>query len=141
MPDSDLLTVEQAHQLLKQFDCLQSEPKLADTYDQRDRLQQALLQMASQSDHHMLGICADTFAQGYQTLQAYAQALGHSLDADIQPIEGAVYFKFNPKLGSCYVAPYSGEHRGVLIACQSTADTGINEMYGHLPLDLFEALV
>ncbi|HEY9658957.1 MAG TPA: DUF1824 family protein [Allocoleopsis sp.] len=46
--------------------------------------------------------------------------------------------KFNPNASSCYADSYTGEHRGVLVSCQS-ADDGINEMYGHLPLDLFLA--
>ncbi|MDP5017066.1 MAG: DUF1824 family protein, partial [Dolichospermum sp.] len=28
-------------------------------------------------------------------------------------------------------------HRGVLVSCQSYQEGGVNEMYGHLPLDLF----
>ena len=51
--------------------------------------------------------------------------------------EGPVYIKLNGKNGLCYLDSYSGHHRGVLVSCQSYQEGGINEMYGHLPLDLF----
>jgi hypothetical protein len=37
----------------------------------------------------------------------------------------------------CYLDSYAGHHRGVLVSCQSYQEGGVNEMYGHLPLDLF----
>jgi len=38
----------------------------------------------------------------------------------------------------CYMKPYEGLHRVVLVACQSTYDGDVNETFGHLPLDLFD---
>ncbi|HEY9640702.1 MAG TPA: DUF1824 family protein, partial [Coleofasciculaceae cyanobacterium] len=103
-----------------------------------NRLRQALLLVVDQSDYQILGICSATFAQGCQALRAYAQALGYPLSSNLQAIDGAIYIKFNPRLESCYVDAYNGAYRGVLVACQSDNAAGINEMYGHLPLDLFE---
>lgn len=129
------LTFSEAHQLLKQFDCVTPLSHLAPP--ERAQLQQALLLVASQSDYQMLGICADSLKTGQAALETYTQALGYSFDSELTPIEGAVYIKFNPKAGSCYVSSYEGEHRGVLVSCQSANETGHNEMYGHLPLNLF----
>lgn len=129
------LTLQEAHSLLKQFDCLH--PDSSSDSLERERLRQALLFVTSRSDYQMLGICAETFAQGQYALKTYADALGYSCDFPLKPIDGPVYIKFNPKSGSCYVTSYDGNHRGVLVSCQSTYEAGINEMYGHLPLDLF----
>ncbi|GAB4237199.1 MAG: DUF1824 family protein [Elainellaceae cyanobacterium] len=136
MSASDLtsFSLEQAHSLLKRFDCTtQQAPQPAE----REQLCQALLAVAHQSDYQILGICAETFEQGWQALKSYAQALGYNLQADLKPIAGSVYLKFNPKTGLCYVDSYDGDHRGVLVSCQSAYESGLNEMYGHLPLDLF----
>lgn len=135
--NSSLLTLEQAHQLLKRFDCLK--PTSDITPAERDALQQALHRVASHSDYQILGICAETLAQAVQALETYATALGYDVVPNLPAIDGAVYVKFNPKAGSCYTDSYAGAYRGVLVSCQS-ADEGINEMYGHLPLDLFVAV-
>lgn len=140
------LTLEQAHNHLKQFDCVEQtphnkrddiKPPSSDASLERKQLQQALLQVANHSDYQMLGICADSFAQGRQALETYATALGYTQIPALEPIAGPVYIKFNPRSGGCYVDSYVGVHRGVLVSCQSAEDSGINEMYGHLPLDLF----
>ncbi|HEY9629059.1 MAG TPA: DUF1824 family protein [Coleofasciculaceae cyanobacterium] len=145
MIDSNLstLSLEAAHKMLKQFEGQEqgqaAEEALKDEAV-RQRLRQAVAIAASHSDYQILGICSDTWAEGCQALRSYAEALGYlsDLNMPLQPIEGAVYIKFNPQLGSCYTDAYSGHHRGVLVSCQSAAAPGINEMYGHLPLDLFE---
>jgi hypothetical protein len=124
-----------AHKILKQFDTLKPAPEEPVDWD---ILQQALLVAASQSDYQMLGVCADTLEQGIRALESYAKALSYSPNLNLEPVEGSVYIKFNPNSGKCYASPYDGEHRGVLVSCQSADDTDINEMYGHLPLDLFD---
>jgi hypothetical protein len=134
IPISTSLTLEAAHACLKQFDCLQHH---AVTPSEPAVIRQALQLVANQSDYQLLGICADTFAEGYQALETYAEALGYARTFSLEPIAGPVYIKFNPKSGLCYVDSYIGEHRGVLVSCQSAYDAGINDMYGHLPLDLF----
>jgi hypothetical protein len=131
MPDAMPLDRQTAHQILKRAEG--SEPVL-----DRPKVRQALLQVASESDYQMLGVCADTLAQGIRALAAYGQALGYAPNLKLEPVEGAVYIKFNPNSAQCYASPYEGEHRGVLVSCQSTEETDVNEMYGHLPLDLFD---
>lgn len=127
--------IQAAHLQLKQFDCFKALPSI--TLAERSQLRQALLQVTSQSDYQMLGVCADTLAQGQQALETYAKALGYQIDCQLEAIDGPVYVKFNPNAESCYASPYVGEHRGVLVSCQSAEASGVNEMYGHLPLDLF----
>lgn len=129
------LTVQEAHKILKVFDCL----KIDSSEDAPDKesIRQALLLVTELSDNQILGVCADTTEQGIQALKTYATALGYEVNKDLAPIDGSVYIKFNPKTNLCYLNPYIGEHRGVLVSCQSANEDGINEMYGHLPLDLF----
>lgn len=129
------LTATEAHQILKPFDCLKrDEAQSAD----KSRIREALLTVVRLSDYQILGICADTLAEGRKALEAYAAALGYQPELGGGAIAGAVYIKFNPKSGLCYAEPYMGDHRGVLVSCQSAYESGVNEMYGHLPLDLFE---
>jgi Domain of unknown function (DUF1824) len=132
MSDSMPLDRETAHQLLKQFEKSGTKPS-----PDRTSIRQALLQVASQSDYQMLGVCADTLEQGIRALAGYAEALGYRPNLGLEAIEGAVYIKFNPTSAQCYATSYDGEHRGVLVSCQSAEEEDINEMYGHLPLDLF----
>ncbi|HEY9647042.1 MAG TPA: DUF1824 family protein [Chroococcidiopsis sp.] len=136
------LSLSDATALLKPFDCPSaaegtSAPPLPPAYD-REAVRQALLTVAQHSDYQILGICADTIAQGLAALQSYATLLGYTPSMDIAPMEGPVYIKFNPKSGLCYVDSYNGHHRGVLVSCQSAYDSGLNAMFGHLPLDLLE---
>jgi hypothetical protein len=134
------LTLAEAQALLKQFSCLNQPNRLPDgeqTCSDRPKLRQALLQVAAESDYQMLGICADSIDLGQAALTAYAKALGYQPSQELQPIEGPVYIKFNSRAMSCYASSYEGEHRGVLVSCQSADEDGINEMYGHLPIDLF----
>lgn len=146
MSSPTVLTLAEADRLLKQFSCL----KPADNQSEQDGsgddssdgssdrlLRQALLQVVAESDYQMLGICADSIEQGQKALVSYAKALGYSSSLEVQPIDGPVYIKFNSRAMSCYASPYEGEHRGVLVSCQSPDGEGINEMYGHLPIDLF----
>ncbi|MBD2461291.1 DUF1824 family protein [Oscillatoria sp. FACHB-1407] len=128
------LSLEAAHQLLKQFDCTRPNPALTNDYGQ---LQDALRTVAQHSDYQILGICADTLAQGVVALEGYITALGYDYEPQLNSMDGVVYIKFNPKSGLCYASPYEGHHRGVLVSCQSAYADGVNETYGHLPLDLF----
>jgi len=130
------LTVEAAHKILQAFTCIEqgsTEPLPAD-----DLVRQALLLVSGLSDYQMLGICADTVTQGLTALKSYLPALGYNADElSVNPVEGPAYIKFNSKTGLCYASSYPGSHRGVLVSCQSALSNGINETYGHLPLDLF----
>jgi Domain of unknown function (DUF1824) len=130
------LSLGEAQAILRQFNCLNRD--FAEAMAEQERLQQALLLVAQHSDYQILGICADSFAPGLAALRAYTHVLGYQLNCpEPASIEGGVYIKFNPKSGICYVDSYIGDHRGVLVSCQSAYESGINEMYGHLPLDLF----
>lgn len=131
------LTVQEAQQLLKPFNCVEN--KTINSESEKVLIRQALLLLAQHSDYQILGICADTAAQGLAALKSYAEALGYQPPLDLDPIDGSVYIKFNPKSRICYLDSYTGTHRGVLVSCQSAYQDGMNEMYGHLPLDLFES--
>lgn len=137
MPPMSTLNRDQAHTLLKQYDCVNPATAAVD----RDQVQAALLQVVAASDQQILGICADSVEQGMVTLKAYAQALGYtripSPTIAQQAIAEPVYIKFNPNADVFYINPYPGHYRGVLVSCQSADREGINELYGHLPLDLF----
>lgn len=133
--NSTPLSISDAQALLAPFNCIESQPVVSDA--EKEKLRQALALLAEQSDYQIFGICADTAAQGLSALKTYAQALGYQPNLDLTPIEGAVYIKYNGNSGLCYIDSYTGEHRGVLVSCQSSFEGGINEMYGHLPLDLF----
>lgn len=133
-PNLSSLSLDAACELLRQFNC--TEPKKSELAE-RATLRQALLQVAQSSDYQILGICAGSLAEGRQALESYAAALNYQPVLNSAPIEGAVYIKFNPKTGLCYADAYSGNHRGVLVSCQSAYDSGIREMFGHLPINLF----
>lgn len=148
MSNSVALTLAEADQILKQFNCLNQSNSIQEetagrtasekqSSDDRSRLRQALMQVVAASDYQMLGICAESIAQGQSALVDYTRALGYQPRLELHSIEGPVYIKFNSRTLSCYASPYEGEHRGVLVSCQSADEDGINEMYGHLPIDLF----
>lgn len=130
------LTRQAAETLLRQFICIESIP--ADQMPTPAAIQQALLLLCDQSDYQLLGVCADSAEQAIAALHAYLAAFGLT-DRPIpaEAITGAVYLKYNPKTGLCYLKPYTGDHRGVLVSCQSAYDGDVNETFGHLPLDLF----
>ena len=129
------LTVQEAQNLLKPFNCL--EGKTVNSESEKVLLRQALLLLVEVSDYQILGICADSTAEGLLALKSYSEALGCESNVELTPIDSPVYIKFNPKTGLCYLDSYTGTHRGVLVSYQSAYEGGINEMYGHLPLDLF----
>lgn len=133
--NSTNFTTQDAQALLKPFNCIEN--KSINSASEKALIQQALLLLAKHSDYQILGICADTMEQALLALKTYAEALGYQPSIELDPIEGSVYLKFNPKSGLCYLDSYTGTHRGVLVSCQSAYEGGINEMYGHLPLDLF----
>ncbi|MGB3614450.1 MAG: DUF1824 family protein, partial [Elainellaceae cyanobacterium] len=128
--------IDAACQLLKKI-----EYRPIDTLDRpaNAEVQVALKTVAQKSEFQIFGVCAGSLGEGVTALKDYTQALGYEIPQDLtfDPVEEAVYIKFNPKTGLIYADSYSGDHRGVLVSCQSDHDDGLNEMYGHLPLDLF----
>jgi Domain of unknown function (DUF1824) len=130
-------SVQSAQQLLRQYMCI----NLGASAEGLDRatVRAALQTVAAASEYQILGICADDAAQGINALQAYLAALNYADQPVVsEEIAGPIYIKYNPKLGRCYADSYIGEHRGVLVSCQSAYEDEVNETFGHLPLDLFE---
>lgn len=128
-----ILTRKDAEKVLQQFICNDASPQPSDFA----LIREALLLVASLSDYQILGICADNAEQGLRSLYSYSNALGYETLPDIQAIPGAVYIKYNPMRERAYMESYTGEHRGVLVSCQSDYSDGVNETFGHLPLNLF----
>lgn len=131
------MTTAQAQAIIAPFNCL--ETKKIESSAEKVAVRQAVLQLASITDTHMFGILAADWEGAIAALHSYAKAFGYEPPAVVNPCNDAVYIKFNPRAGLCYASPYPDDHRGVLIAFQSDFADGINEMCGHLPLDLFEA--
>jgi hypothetical protein len=102
-----------------------------------EQIRSALDVVREHSDYQILGICADSLAQGEQALTAYIKAFDYPFIPTVPPVDGPIYIKYNPKLRSCHSDNYIGEHRGVLVSCQSAYDDDVNELFGHLPLDLY----
>jgi hypothetical protein len=98
----------------------------------------ALAIVREHCDYQILGICADDITAATQALSSYIEALEYKFIPTIPPIEGSIYVKYNPKLRSCHSDNYIGDHRGVLVSCQSDDANDVNEVFGHLPLGLFE---
>ncbi|AFY32062.1 DUF1824 family protein [Calothrix sp. PCC 7507] len=134
-PNHHNFTAEEARKLLNKFNCLDIAPILKPS--EKVSVRRGLILLTKLSDYQILGICADTAEAGMLAMKTYSQALGYEAPNNLPIIEGPVYIKLNGKNGLCYLDSYAGHHRGVLVSCQSYNTEGINEMYGHLPLDLF----
>jgi hypothetical protein len=131
------LTAQKAQELLRQFICLDREPSSPEL--DYATVREALFLVVDRSDYQIFGICADNATQGQQALHSYLTALDRDERPEVQATTNdAVYIKYNPKTGLCRAEPYTGNHRGVLVSCQSAYDYDINETFGHLPIDLFE---
>jgi hypothetical protein len=103
------------------------------------QVRQALFQVVEHSDYQIFGICADSAPQAARALKSYLMVLGYSNLPDLLPLpDSPTYLKFNPKSGRLHADTYVGEHRGVLVSCQSAYDGDVNETFGHLPLGLFD---
>lgn len=133
MTNETTLTVPEAQRLLSQFN---TDSQISNSALSRDLLRQAILLLTHFSDYQILGICADTAAQGYRALQTYAAVLGYETTLSPVAVDGPVYIKFNPHTGY-YLDSRLSKYRGVLVSYQSSDAGGINATYGHFPLDLF----
>ncbi|QSJ20030.1 DUF1824 family protein [Nostoc sp. UHCC 0702] len=134
-PNHPNLTTAEAKKILNKFNCLDIAPILKSS--EKALTRRALILITSLSDYQILGICADTAEEGILAMKTYSHAFGYEAPSNLPTVEGPVYIKLNGKNGLCYLDSYSGHHRGVLVSCQSYDEGGINELYGHLPLDLF----
>ena len=133
------LTDQTAQGLLRQFICVDRQP----SSPQLDyaTVREALLWVVDRSDFQLFGICADNLrsrAAGSSSLFSRFRARAKDRRR-CESSEGVVYLKYNPKTGRCHAEPYTGNHRGVLVSCQSAEEDDINETFGHLPIDLFGA--
>jgi hypothetical protein len=129
------MTRDEAVQLLRLFTGIDRLPP--EKVPTHEAIRAALAIVREYSDYQILGICADNLAQGQQAMMSYIQALKYQFVPTVGPVEGPIYIKYNPKIRSCHSDAYFGEHRGVLVSCQSAYDGDVNELFGHLPLDLF----
>ncbi|OUC15287.1 MAG: hypothetical protein B0A82_08025 [Alkalinema sp. CACIAM 70d] len=130
-----VLDLASALKVLRQFLCLDRIP--VDRLPDAATIQAALAEVAEASDYQIFGVCADDLATGQLALYQYMAALGYGERPEIPAVDGAIYIKYNPKMRSCHAEAYEGQHRGVLVSCQSAYEDGVNETFGHLPLDLF----
>lgn len=106
-------------------------------------VQRALQVVTAATDRVILGVCASDLAGALASLRAIAAGLGQDLPGEEPDLRGdfsgnpPAYCKCNLETGLFYASPYGGEHRGILVVCQSANPDGVNAIYGHLPLDLF----
>lgn len=133
--DSGTLSLEAAIALLRQFLCVDRLPP--EQIPANSLVQQALHQVREHSDYQIFGICADSTTVAIAALHSYLAALDYAERPTTEAIAGPVYLKFNPQTGRCHLDTYTGDHRGVLVSCQSADDGDVQETFGHLPLDLF----
>ncbi len=136
-PSEINLTLEEAIKLLNQYSCVQT--KIVESIQEKEQLRQAIKLVTSLSEYENLGICADTLEEALTALSSYLQALGYHYELEPflnEPDRGSVYLKFNTQKMSYYLDNYTGDYRGVLIACQSENDNIVGT-YGHFPLNLF----
>jgi hypothetical protein len=136
MSNPVLMNLETAQVLLRQFICIERVP--VDEMPTLEAIRVAIRQVCDRSDYQIFGICADTAPQAIAALHHYLAALGYAARPQPDAIAGSVYLKFNPKTARCHLDVYTGTHRGVLVSCQSADDEDVNEIYGHLPLHLFD---
>jgi hypothetical protein len=103
----------------------------------RESIYEALTLVLDGSEYQLIGICAENYAEGTLALQQYLAAFGYEIEPKVTDPGQPIYIKYNSKTEGCYSKPYDGDHRGVIISCQSSYDDEMNETFGHLPLDLF----
>jgi hypothetical protein len=138
MTEPSVLNLAQAKQILSVFNHPQTKPD-PNPLDYA-QIRSAVQLIVQHSDYQIFGICAADYDRAIQALDRYVTAiisLTYPFPNHPDRVEGPVYLKFNPHNGVYYVSPYEGNERGVLISYQSADESGVNEMYGHLPLDLF----
>lgn len=103
----------------------------------QESIYEALTLVLDGSEYQLIGICAENYAEGTLALQQYLAAFGYETTPTFSDPGQPIYIKYNSKTEACYSKPYDGDHRGVIVSCQSSYDEEVNETFGHLPLDLF----
>lgn len=122
-------------QYLRKFELIQGRVEVDPRV--KPHLIDALKQVQAQSDYQIFGILADTYEEAIATLADFAIAFGYQIPENPASANPPIYLKYNPSSRLCYCNTYEGEHRGVLISFQSDFDDGLNDMFGHFPLDLY----
>ncbi len=122
-------------QYLSQFDCGSSSE--LDAESEKSKIIRALKVIQDAADVHIFGVLSPSFPEAIQALNEYVTAFDYPQPDFPQAIDGPTYLKYNPSTQLCYADTYEGRYQGVLISCQSDASDGLNQMFGHLPLDLF----
>ena len=123
-------------QFLNQYDCLKDKASLG--VSEKSQIIEALKQVQAKSDYQLFGILADDYEQAIAALKDYATAFEHPVPDSPEKLDGPIYLKYNPGTKLCYCDTYKGEHRGVLVSFQSDFEDGVNEMFGHFPVDLYQ---
>ena len=103
----------------------------------RESIYEALTLVLDGSEYQLIGICAENYEEGALALEQYLAAFGYETRPTFADPGQPIYIKYNSKTEGCYSKPYDGDHRGVIVSCQSSYDDDVNETFGHLPLDLF----
>ncbi|WP_017327205.1 DUF1824 family protein [Synechococcus sp. PCC 7336] len=134
------ISLERARTLLVPFngkDRLQ-----LDNASDRQEIAIALKALVAESDYQTLGVCAETAAAGYAALVQYLAAFGYTDGQDFPQDCGSdkepIYIKFNTRNSQTYAEAYSGPSRGVLVCCHAVSEGSNTDIYGYLPLNLFD---
>ncbi|MEM9244649.1 MAG: DUF1824 family protein [Cyanobacteria bacterium P01_F01_bin.153] len=141
-PRQSSLTFEEAQKVLAAFNGMDMMPSLS--AEQGLLVRRSLQVLAEETDSCIFGICADNLDQAVQALNEYAAGLsyelpeGPDLRGNLNDAAG-VYMKCNLQSSLFYASPYENSQRGVLLAYQSVEHPEIAPLYGHLPLNLFNA--
>jgi hypothetical protein len=126
-----------AEQRPKNSESLEFSEKSLQLKTEKDRIYGALTIVLNESEFQNLGVCAESHAEGLLALQQYLAAFGEEVQPTCADPGKPLYIKYNGRTQGCYSEPYDGDHRGVIVACYSSYDDGVNETFGHFPLDLF----
>ena len=88
----------------------------------------------------LIGLMASDIKMGMRALRDYCEALDVEFllpeikvagAASLSQIQGGIYIKHNPAIRVCYVSPFTGTDRGVLLQMGQL-------QVGHFPLGLFD---
>ncbi len=115
----------------------QSSEKTLHFKAEKNQIYDALTIVLDESESQNLGICAESHREGMLALQQYLAAFGEEVQPTCADPGRPLYIKYNGKTQGCYSEAYDGSHRGVIVSCYSSYDNGVNETFGHFPLNLF----
>jgi hypothetical protein len=129
------LNVAEAIAYLKKVESALNQGDLSEA--DRPLVIESLNLLRPKSDYQMFGVLAETYEQAIAAITDYAKAFEYDIPESPERLDGPIYLKYNPATKLCYCDGYKGTHRGVLVSFQSDYEDGVNEMFGHFPLDLY----